>query len=182
VWEIAGAAHGDQYTFVVGPNDSGRLTVEELARAWAPVSVVYGMTLDKLVNAGPQHYVMNAAVAQLERWVRDGARPGVSPRLEVRDGSLVTDESGNVRGGIRTPHVDVPTAVLSGLGNGGHAIAYLCGSTVPFDAETLSTLYRSHDDYVGRYRSSTEAAVAAGFVLAEDADEMVGIADLNAPL
>jgi hypothetical protein len=182
VWEIAGSSHGDQYTFVVGPGDTGRLTIEELAKSWVPVSVVYGMAVDKLVNAGPQHYVMNAAVAQLERWVRDGSRPAVSARLEVRDGRFVTDEVGNVKGGIRTPPVEVPTAVLSGLGNSGHAIAYLCGSTVPFETELLAKLYRSRQDYVERYRAATDAAVTAGFVLAEDADEMVGIADLNAPL
>jgi hypothetical protein len=181
VWEMAGTAHGDQYTFVVGPIDTGRLPAEELARAWVPVSVVYGMALDKLVNAGPQHYVMNAAVSQLERWVRHGSRPAASPRLEVREGTFVTDAWGNARGGIRTPHVDVPTAVLSGLGNGGHAIAFLCGRTEPFGPETLAALYRSDHDYVERYTAATEAAVTAGFVLADDAAEMVAVATLNAP-
>ena len=59
-WEIAGASHADVYTFVVGPIDNGQLPIEELARAWIPVSEFFGMRLDRPVNAGPQHYVRNA--------------------------------------------------------------------------------------------------------------------------
>jgi hypothetical protein len=182
LWEIAGAAHGDMYTFVAGPIDSGRLPIDELARAWVPASTVYGMELLLPVNAGPQHYVMNAAVAHLERWVREGVRPAAAPRLETRNGIFVTDEHGNVKGGIRTPHVDVPTSVLSGLGNSGHPIAFLCGSTTPFDVDTLASLYASRDDYIERFTAATGAAVANGFVLSDDASEMVDIAAINSPL
>jgi hypothetical protein len=182
LWEMAGTSHGDIYTFVAGPIDTGRLPIDELARAWTPVSEVYGMALDRPVNAGPQHYVMNAAVAQLDRWVSDGSRPMAAPRLEVHDGAFVTDEFGNVKGGIRTPHVDVPTARLSGLGNGGHPIAFLCGTTTAFDLGTLASLYASREDYVDRFKAATEAAVSAGFILADDAPEMAAIAAINAPL
>jgi hypothetical protein len=182
LWEMAGTSHGDVYTFVAGPIDTGLLPTEELARAWTPVSEVYGMALDRPVNGGPQHYVMNAAVAQLDRWVTDGSRPAAAPRLEVHDGAFVTDGCGNVKGGIRTPHVDVPTATLSGLGNGGHPIAFLCGSTTAFDAAMLASLYASKDEYLERFTAATEAAVAAGFVLADDAAEMAAIAAVNSPL
>jgi hypothetical protein len=100
----------------------------------------------------------------------------------VHDGAFVTDEFGNVRGGIRTPHVDVPTATLSGLGNGGHPIAFLCGSTTAFDVGMLDSLYASKDDYLERFTAATEAAAAAGFVLADDASEMAAIAAVNSPL
>ncbi|HEY5250707.1 MAG TPA: alpha/beta hydrolase domain-containing protein [Acidimicrobiales bacterium] len=180
-WEIAGTAHGDMYTFVVGPMDSGTVPVEDLAAAWRPVSEVYGMGLDKLVNAGPQHYVMNAAVSQLDGWVASGTRPAASPRLAMRDGTFVTDDHGNVKGGIRTPHVDVPTAVLSGMGNSGHPVAYLCGTTTPFDAPKLYALYRSKDDYIDRFTAATDSAREGGFILADDAAEIIGIATLNAP-
>ncbi|HXQ62598.1 MAG TPA: alpha/beta hydrolase domain-containing protein [Acidimicrobiales bacterium] len=182
LWEIAGTSHGDIYTFVAGPIDTGRLPLADLAAAWVPVSEVYGMGLDRPVNAGPQHYVMNAAVSRLERWVDEGSRPAAAPRLEVSDGTFVTDENGNAKGGIRTPHVDVPTAVLSGLGNSGHPIAFLCGSSTPFDAETLRSLYASREDYIGRFTAATEAAVVNGFVLEDDAHEMTAIATVNAPL
>jgi hypothetical protein len=72
--------------------------------------------------------------------------------------------------------------VLSGLGNSGHQIAFLCGSTTAFDAHTLGSLYASNDDYVDRFTASTGEAVANGFVLSDDASEMVAIAAINSPL
>jgi hypothetical protein len=181
LWEIAGTSHADVYV-LAGGLDTGTLPVAELAQLWRPVSEVLGMTLDLPINAGPQHYVMNAAVAHFDRWVRDGTRPPSADRLEVVDGAFVTDEHGNVRGGIRTPHVDVPTAVLSGLGNGGAALAFLAGTTVPFDAAKLASLYPSRADYLARFDAATDAAVAAGFVLAADAAEIKAIAAENSPV
>jgi len=182
LWEMAGTAHADVYTFVTGPLDTGTLTIEELAAASVPVTDFLGMHVDLPVNAGPQHYVMNAAVSHLDRWVREGTRPPTSPRLEVADGAFVTDELGNVRGGIRTPHVDVPTAALSGFGNRGDPVAFLAGTTTPFDTATLAACYTGRDDYLARYAAATDATVAAGFFLAADAEEIKAVAAVNSPL
>jgi hypothetical protein len=182
VWEMAGTAHADMYTFSAGFVDTGRLPIEELAAALRPVQDLLGMHLDVAVNAGAQHYVMNAAVAHLDRWVRDGTRPPAAPRLELVDGAFVTDELGIARGGIRTPHVDVPVAVLSGLGNSGGPLAFLAGSTVPFDADRLASLYTDRADYLARFGAATDAAVDAGFVLAADADEIKAVAAVNSPI
>ena len=176
-----GTAHADVYILAVGAIDTGAVPIAELAQAWKPSDEFMGMHLDLPVNAGPQHYVMNAAVSHFDRWVRDGICPPPSPRMEVVDGAFATDEHGNVRGGIRTPHVDVPTAVLSGFGNGGSPIAFLSGSTTPFDVAKLAALYPSRDDYLARYAAATDAAVAAGFVLAADAAEITAIAGANCP-
>jgi hypothetical protein len=181
LWEIAGTAHADIYTLRAGPIDSGRLPAGELAAAWRPAREVLSMSFGRPVNAGPQHYVLNAAATHLDRWVREGKRPPAAPRLQARDGVLVADQHGNVRGGVRTPHVDVPTAVLSGLGNSGHPISFLCGTTTPFAAGTLRTLYPSGADYLKRFEEATAAAEAAGFILADDVAEMVAIAEVNGP-
>ncbi len=182
VWEMAGTSHADVYAFVAGPLDSGRLPIEELARASLPVRTVVGVQLDQLVNAGPQHLVVKAALWHLDRWVGVGLRPPAGARLEMDDGDFVRDEHGNARGGIRTPHVDVPTSVLSGLGNRGHPIAPLCGRTVPFDEATLRSLYPTKATYLDGFAAATEAAVTAGFVLADDSDETTAIAALNSPV
>jgi hypothetical protein len=182
VWEIAGCAHADVYTFVAGPIDNGLLPIDKLARAWVPVSEVFGMKLDKLVNSGPQHYLRVAAVSHLEHWVRDSTRPPEAPRLEIRNGEFVKDEVGNVKGGVRTPHVDVPTAELSGLGNAGHPISFLCGTTEPLDEDRLRALYDSPEDYLERFSAATRSAADAGFVLDRDVTEIVQIAELNSPL
>ena len=89
---------------------------------------------------------------------------------------FVVDELGNARGGIRTPHVDVPVAVLSGIGNDGGFIARICGVTEPFSAEKLASLYSSKDDYCAKFDAATDAAVAAGWFLEADAPEIKAIA------
>lgn len=182
VWEIAGCSHADVYTFVAGPIDSGSIPLEQLATAWRPIRDVVGMPLEKLVNAGPQHYIVDAAVWHLERWLMDGVRPPAAPRLVTSDSGFVTDQHGNVRGGLRTPHVEVPTAMLSGLGNNGSLIAFLCGTTEPFDAETLRNLYGSHGRYIELFSLATDTAMKGGFILPEDAFEVKKIAEINSPL
>jgi Alpha/beta hydrolase domain len=182
LWEIAGTSHADVYVLVVNMIDTGRLPIAELAAAWRPTYEVLGMALDVPVNTGPQHYVMNAAVSHFDRWLRDGTRPPAAPRLEMFDGAFVTDEHGNVRGGIRSPHVDVPTAILSGLSNSTSPLAFLAGSTTPFDATKLASLYASRADYLARFDAATDAAVAAGFFLATDAPEVKAVARENCPI
>ena len=60
---------------------------------------------DSPVNSGPQHWVLKAAIAALDRWVRGEGAPPMAPRLEVAGmpEEFVLDDLGNVRGGIRTP-------------------------------------------------------------------------------
>ncbi len=78
------------------------------------------------------------------------------------------DEHGNARGGIRTPQLDVPVAVLSGEG------ASIIGKTVPFDAATLRSLYPTHGDYVRAFERSADRAVRNRHLLAVDAQAMKG--------
>jgi hypothetical protein len=127
---------------------------------------------DLPINAGPQHYVLNAAFAQLDRWVRSGIPPAPAPRLEVVDGApptLMRDASGNALGGIRTPQVDVPVAALTGDGQTGTVLCRLFGTTAPFDPAALGALYPTHQAYTAAVRSAATAAVQAGFVLGLDA-------------
>ncbi len=182
IWEIAGAAHADVYTFAAGMTDDGLQPIEALAAAWRPVRELFGMQLDEAVNTGPQHWVVQAAMRTLDAWVRDGTRPSASPRLELDGAGFATDEHGNALGGLRTPHVDVPVARLSGLGNGGAPIAFLAGSTTPFTPEQLAALYGSKDAFVERFAASAKAAADAGFVLHDDVEEMVAIAAANVDL
>jgi hypothetical protein len=184
IWEIAGTSHADVYTFSVGFADDGLQPIEQLARAWQPPQDLFGQRLDHPVNAGPQHWVVDAAVRALDRWVRDGdaARPPAAPRLQLAGEGFALDALGNALGGIRTPHVDVPTAVLSGLGNGGADIAFLTGTTVPFERDRLVELYGTKAAYAERFRQSAEATVAAGFFVPEDLEELVAIGEHNVDL
>ena len=43
--------------------------------------------------------------------------------------------------------------------------------TSALNRDTLAALYPSHNDYVAKMRTATDAAVANGFMLPADADE-----------
>ena len=167
--------------------DDDHLVTWELAAAWTPLDEYFGTKLAAPVNAGPQHYAMNAAVAHLDRWVRDGVRPpdgGERLAIRIRKDKVdyQPDDHGNAIGGVRTPHVDVPVAVLSGLGNSGGAMAHLCGRTVPLAPKKLRRLYRDRNDYLVRYAAATAAAVARGHLLAADEPEINALAAALCPL
>jgi len=178
LWEVAGTAHVDAYTLVVGPADTGTSpAAAELTVTSSPVPPF--IRCGAPVNSGPQHFVLNAALEALDRWVRHGKPPPRAPRLEIAPGPPVTimrDAYGNALGGIRTPQVDVPIATLSGQGQTGTILCVLFGTTVPFDAATLASLYPSHDAYVSAFDDAAKRARRAGFLLKPDVELMERVA------
>jgi hypothetical protein len=169
LWEVAGTAHADTYTTNVGSTDLG--TSPDAAQLLITTNPGVGFSCDLPLNSGPQHFVLNAAFAALNRWVRQGTPPPAAPRLIVAPGSPVTltrDAHGNALGGIRTPQLDVPIATLSGE-LPALSLCSLFGHTVPFDSATLAALYPTHAAYVTSVESATDQAVQAGFILAPDA-------------
>jgi hypothetical protein len=181
LWEVAGTAHVDAYTLATGPTDLGDSPdVAKLVVTTDPIPGI--ITCPLPVNAGPQHFVLNAAIDALARWVRGGRPPRRARRLEVAAGPPVTitrDAHGNALGGIRTPQVDVPIATLSGEGQTGSIICILFGTTTPFDAATLASLYGDNAAYVSAFKKATRRAVRAGFVLRPDAKLMTAAAEMS---
>ena len=60
-------------------------------------------------------------------------------------------------------------ASLSGLGQTGSSFCFLFGTTAPFDAAKLASLYASHAAFVKAWNTATDKAVKAGFLLPADA-------------
>jgi len=179
-WEVAGTAHADTY-LNVGPIDSGLVPVETLAKAYAPTSNVFGMTTGKPINAAPQHhYVMQAAMAALNDWVVANKAPPHGSPISVTSGddaTFVLDQNGNVKGGIRSPWMDVPTARLSGIGQTGPGMGALFGVTESFDSAKLAKLYPGgRDDYLRKFDKALQAAVKSGFILKADMPEIHALA------
>ncbi len=170
LWEVPGTAHADTYTTVTGGTDLGNSP--DAANIVLTTMPALGFTCRKPINSGPHHYVLNGAVAALNRWVRNGTPPPTAPRVQGMAGPpirVVRDTNGNARGGIRTPQVDVPIATLSGEGQSGSIFCALFGTTAVFDDTKLKTLYPDHATYVSLYGAATDSAVRAGFLLPEDA-------------
>ncbi len=164
-WEVAGTAHADAYL------------VGKFAAA---------LGCDCRINEGPQHFVAQAALVALNRWITDGTPPPAATPLHLRStdpGQVARDSLGNALGGVRTPAVDVPIAALSGEAPPeASRLCSLFGSTVPFDPGTLVELYRDHGGYLAAYERSLDEAIRAGFLLESDRAELLaqsaGVRDL----
>ncbi|MDX1736155.1 MAG: alpha/beta hydrolase domain-containing protein, partial [Halioglobus sp.] len=98
-----------------------------------------------------------------------------SPLLELNDdgSDFVYDDLGNALGGIRTPYVDAPSAVLRGERNTGGSFCGLFGTTRLFTADEMAGLYVDQAGFVAAVTEATNAAVAADFLLQEDADAII---------
>ncbi len=186
-WELAGTAHADSYILQGAMLDTADAPTEALAGLFKPLADLFGFPLDKPMNSAPQHhYVMQAALSALDRWVRTEKPPVSQPRLETvvsEDGSVLRlDEHGNALGGVRSPWMDVPTARLSGLGQPMEGFAFLVGTTEPLSEGELQRLYPDGKaDYLARFAAALERAIGSGVILAADREEILSLADYLYP-
>ncbi len=173
LWEVAGTAHADRYTLGAGTEDPGD---DPSFAAVAEEDMVQGfIQCDSPFNSGPMHFVFKAALRGLNRWIIDGTPLPSGDLLKLNDdlSQYVLDDLGNVQGGIRTPYVDAPSAILSGLGQTGDSFCGLFGTTILFSAEQMASLYVDQASYVEAVTDASNDAVAAGFLLQADADLII---------
>jgi hypothetical protein len=160
-WEVAGTAHADQYLLDFGDGMEGAVMCEN-------------------ANDGPQWYVLRAALHALNAWVVDGTMPPQPTPIEADSSgsSAKLDGNGNAIGGVRSPAVDVPVSVLSGLpGNGGNDFfCFLFGHTTPFTADKLKQLYPTHDDYVSKFKEAAKKAREGLYLLGPEEEEILATA------
>jgi len=165
VWEMTGTAHADDYLIGAGAEFFG---------------------IDWRINAGPQQYVIRAALRALVNWAAAGTPPSPAPPIAFESEQppvIARDAAGNALGGLRTPLVDVPVAALSGEGPPGKLLGWLVGQTVPLPVDELVRRYRDQSGYLAAFTESLDSAIAAGFVLPEDRDALLGqAAEANFPL
>ena len=166
LWEVAGTAHGDVYTIV-----TGRADPDGGARYAAVIEISdlpEFISCNQPFNAGPMHYVFNTAIRRMDNWIRTGeAPPNAPPRWILNDdqSDYLKDDLGNSTGGVRTPYVDAPSAIFSGVGNTGDGFCRLFGSTFLFDADQMASLYVDADGFTAAVTEAANAAVDAGFLL-----------------
>jgi hypothetical protein len=176
-WELAGASHADAYTLVgLVDNGDGAAAAQVFEYMRNPVNP-FGCA--RPINAGPHHWILQAAFRHLDTWVRTGVAPPAGPPLEVISSSpvvLARDAYGNALGGVRSPHVDVPIATLDSV-NSGVFFCGLFGSTTPLTPAQLLALYPTHLDFVTKWAEAINAGVADGFLLSADAGELLAAAE-----
>jgi hypothetical protein len=186
VWEIPGAAHADNYTIQVAPIDSGSAPLDDIVAAYAPTNMLMGQQLGHHINFAPQHhYVVQAALAALNAWVRTGEPAPTVPPIKVHETDQpapILDPNGLAQDGVRTPWVDVPIARTSGVGADESIMAMIFGSGEPFDAATLRRLYPGGaTEYLQRFTAALDAAIQSGFILPADRAEILQLATATYP-
>ena len=170
LWEMAGTGHADRYVSNVGITDGGSdLSVLDVVENRSALPVL--VTCDKPINAGPQHFIVKAAISALDKWLRTGVAAPYADRIEMNPATktIVRNGFGIALGGIRTPYVDAPIATLSGDGQTPGVFCALYGTTDLFDSTQLASLYPNHATYVSAVDASSENAVNNGFLLEADA-------------
>jgi hypothetical protein len=180
-WEMAGTSHADAHVIrgiLGGPRDG---------------STGSFLGCDNLINTGPHHELAQAALRHLVTWVDGGAAPPTGERLRITDtepAEVVRDELGIALGGVRNPLVDVPVVVTTGDpwpdfdpdSEDGFDVCALFGQTRAIERSGLIELHGSADEYVAAFDRAADAAVADGFLLDYDAEQLREEAEANRAL
>jgi hypothetical protein len=169
-YEMAGAAHAtpDELFYSAASAD--------IVKAGRPVP-------SPSCNEGPRSrfpssIFFDAALRNLDLWVRHGiAPPHAEPILITQPAppaqpAPVLDEFGNVRGGLRSPYLDVPTSTWTGSSTGG-GFCFIVGHEVPFDHARLAQLYPSHRAYVRAVIRDTARLVGQRFLTLPDGIRLI---------
>jgi hypothetical protein len=120
------------------------------------------------VNRGSVDYSSRAGMYWTQRYLTTGQLPPSAPRIERNtDGSVKRDANGLAIGGLRHPFVQVPIAYNSSEG------CPLYGTYKSWPAAKIVTMYPTHDDYVAHVNAWAQHEVAEGWLLPEDAADVV---------
>lgn len=164
---------GDQYRHydIAG---AGHATPDELWFAASPDDIVKGGRTPPALNCDqgprsrfPSWVAYNAIYRNLKAWVEEGVPPPPSQNIELVNGKGVLDSHGNVKGGIRSPWVDVPTSTWNGNSTG-QSFCRIAGHEVPLTPATLAGLYSSQQAYEQAVRQNVDDLVKARFITPED--------------
>jgi hypothetical protein len=164
-WEIAGSSHLNLW--------------ESDHQSSGPVWWTLNSCSQPINTGVTEHYVMDAALYHLNKWIKNGSLPPSAPLLSVVPATFPVvpvinrDSFGNALGGIRTPFVDVPTASYSGTGNTPGGLCGLLGITNSFSDSMIASLYPTHDSYVTPFTAATSSARDAGFLTQPDLVEIL---------
>jgi hypothetical protein len=174
-WEVAGTSHVDRRTYArrapLERRDLGTAVGDSLSCGVMPP----GSTV-------PFGYALAAGLEHLVARVRQGTPMPTAPPLETVSifptVVLARDGFGNVLGGLRLSQVEVPSAVNSGT-NTGPGACNRWGYTLPFDPQTIATLYPSQGVWLSQVSDATDQNLLDGFILAPDAQQQIIDGDLD---
>ncbi|HEV7690592.1 MAG TPA: alpha/beta hydrolase domain-containing protein [Hyphomonadaceae bacterium] len=119
----------------------------------------------------PSPIAFNAIYRNLKDWVEKGKAPPPSQNIEVVDAKPVLDAVGNVKGGVRSPFLDVPTSIWNGNSTG-LSFCRIAGHEIPLTPDKLAALYPSQAAYESAFKKSVDRLVKARFITKEDGEDL----------
>ena len=163
-YEMAGAGHAtpDELIFSASSED-----IIAAGRAVPPTSCNEGPR-----SRFPSSIFFNAALRNLDLWVRDGVAPPRAELIQVEDGKPVLDEFGNVQGGLRSPFLDAPTSTWFGTATGA-SFCFIAGYERPLSQPVIDSLYGNHGTYVKAVKDSVRTLERERFLMDYDARELL---------
>jgi Alpha/beta hydrolase domain len=153
-WEEAGTSHAPLPWW-------GYITREQDRDLGSP-NVATAINAACTINRGSVDFSSRALSYWTMRYLADGTMPPSAPRVEREGGSIVRDEHGLAKGGLRQPFVQVPVAYNSSDG------CPLYGSYEAWDSDKITSLYPTHADYVAELRAWTRREVRRGWLIEGD--------------
>jgi hypothetical protein len=176
LYEVAGAPHADAafYRHIPSLKDQAAAGTQPYLAFW-PFGEQCTPEIP-LMEFPVMRYVVNAAFANLDRWVRDGVPAPKAARIEVKDGgtpqaALATDQFGNAIGGVRSPYLDVPAATYYASTPGPGTCGNL-GRKEAFSWARLETIYGAHSKYASKFGEAVDRLVKERWLTESDARKL----------
>ena len=117
---------------------------------------------------------VNAALENLHLWATgEQEAPAGFGQGDINTDHV--DEFGNLLDGIVSPQISVPVATYYGGANGAYSTD--AGSMIYLSKSKLNELYDGLDDYLAKYEADLDEMIADGWILPEDKDLMMEIAE-----
>jgi len=173
-WEVAGTAHVDHHLRL----SREPLELRDNAAVSSEANAAPHCTVPNIGSRDPNHYVFDAAIEAMVKWVQRRKAPPTSPLFQIASfgpgnaATIARDQYGNAIGGIRLSQLEVPIASNVGQNTPLDSSGSACprwGYHLPFDVATLNGLYPSHHRYVDAVARVTFDNVRKGFLLPPDA-------------
>lgn len=164
LYEVAGGSHADGWFYPFQPS------VADLKKIGSNYPYVASWPFHNqcepemlLMKTPINTYVMDAAFANLTRWIVDGIAPPRAARIEIEnlgtpEARVVRDEVGNAVGGARTPYLDVPIATYH-TSSVGATFCPEVGHLEPLTWARLNSLHGTPENYVAKVAQSVDRLV-----------------------
>ena len=173
LYEIAGGAHADAAFYAYIPTVADLKKIGSAYPFLASWPFANQCEPEQTFARTPINTVaLDAAFANLTRWIRDGVAPPKAERIKIENGGtpqarVALDQYGNAIGGVRTPYLEVPIATYYTTSKGETFCPELA-HTVPFDWARLNMLYGMPQNYASKVAQSVDRMVRERWLTESD--------------